>query len=105
MSAREKLQEQLNKMDKKNQNLIKNLIIAKLLIDVALPFIDLLFENIESIILPKLHGPKNVNQKYLLDSCHHFGTVVVSVCFGLKTLIFLLSSKQDHWTRYYRYNV
>ena len=33
---REKLQEQLNKMDKKNQNLIKNLIIIVALIDVAL---------------------------------------------------------------------
>lgn len=33
---REKLQEQLNKMDKKNQNLIKNLIIIIALIDVAL---------------------------------------------------------------------
>lgn len=33
---REKLQEQLNKMDKKNQNLIKNLIVIIALIDVAL---------------------------------------------------------------------
>lgn len=33
---REKLQEQLNKMDKKNQNLIKNLIVIGALIDVAL---------------------------------------------------------------------
>ena len=33
---RKKLQEQLNKMDKKNQNLIKNLIIIIALIDVAL---------------------------------------------------------------------
>jgi len=33
---REKLQEQLNKMDKKNQNLIKNLIIIVALIDVTL---------------------------------------------------------------------
>tara|TARA_B100001939_G_scaffold221667_1_gene190764 strand:+ start:1369 stop:1557 length:189 start_codon:yes stop_codon:yes gene_type:complete len=33
---REKLQEQLNKMDKKNQNLIKNLIVIVALIDVAL---------------------------------------------------------------------
>ena len=33
---REKLQEQLNKMDKQNQNLIKNLIIIVALIDVAL---------------------------------------------------------------------
>ena len=33
---REKLQEQLNKMDMKNQNLIKNLIVIVALIDVAL---------------------------------------------------------------------
>ena len=33
---REKLQEQLNKMDKKNQNLIKNLIVIVALIDLAL---------------------------------------------------------------------
>ena len=33
---REKLQEQLNKMDKKNQNLIKNLIVIVALIDVTL---------------------------------------------------------------------
>lgn len=33
---REKLKEQLNKMDKKNQNLIKNLIVIVALIDVAL---------------------------------------------------------------------
>ena len=36
ISKEKKLQEQLNKMDKKNQNLIKNLIVIVALIDVAL---------------------------------------------------------------------